>query len=260
MGTSSLSGIVSQIKKRALILVGLLVVISLGGYMLLMSTKGGDNAPKAAGDATSQRVKIKISETPSVKPGETQAVASSAKTVDTPKQTATNNKTPDVSKPVIKTTAEKENIGVTKTEEKTASVDKAMTKASIKKEGVTAALAPVKEKPSTVGDKPIEKVAVKKDGQEKKKFASHTPKKSEKSRAVRVIQVGSFLQKKNADSRLRELTKAGYKAYISEADVFSKHWYRVKVGSYQTKGDAQKAADLMMKRFKIPSVLIIQNG
>lgn len=69
------------------------------------------------------------------------------------------------------------------------------------------------------------------------------------------IQAGSFLVKNNAESRTKELKEAGYKAYINEVELFSKHWYRVKTGPYQSTAKAHKAAAEIKKNLKIDCIV-----
>jgi len=65
------------------------------------------------------------------------------------------------------------------------------------------------------------------------------------------IQIVSYDNRVKADQLQKKLRGMGYKAEISEMDISGKgKWYRVMVNNYQTRKDAEKAADNIKKNVK----------
>jgi septal ring-binding cell division protein DamX len=105
---------------------------------------------------------------------------------------------------------------------------------------------PVEKKPEP--EKKVEKVekaedkkpepVEKKPEPEKKadvdKKADKPPKNDEQPSSKFTLQLSSFQDKKEADAFLGTIKAAGYAAYITEADVSGKTFYRVRLGNYRT--------------------------
>jgi DedD protein len=72
----------------------------------------------------------------------------------------------------------------------------------------------------------------------------------EKKRARFTLQLSSFQDRKEADTFLGSVKAAGYQAYVTEAEVSGKTFYRVRFGKYRTmeaaneaKGEVEKALE-----------------
>lgn len=65
------------------------------------------------------------------------------------------------------------------------------------------------------------------------------------------VQVSSWPSKGSADRIASRLTAAGFHAYVAQAEVHGKTWYRVRVGNYASQGEADAAiAELQRKGFE----------
>ncbi|MBI4536268.1 MAG: SPOR domain-containing protein [Ignavibacteriae bacterium] len=56
------------------------------------------------------------------------------------------------------------------------------------------------------------------------------------------VQMSSWMKKSSAEEEVARLARAGYDAYVQEALVDGDPWYRVRVGRYGNRQDAQEAA------------------
>lgn len=55
------------------------------------------------------------------------------------------------------------------------------------------------------------------------------------------VQVAASQQKDDADAVVQKLRGSGLRPYLTDVDIPGKgHWYRVRLGSFKTKGDAEK--------------------
>jgi len=95
---------------------------------------------------------------------------------------------------------------------------------------------PVEKKPEP--EKKVEKVEDKKPEPEKKAEVdkkADKPKDDQQAPSSKfTLQLSSFQDKKEADTFLGTIKAAGYAAYITEADVSGKTFYRVRLGNYRT--------------------------
>jgi len=67
-----------------------------------------------------------------------------------------------------------------------------------------------------------------------------------------LLQVASLKRKDSAEKLCQELKSAGYPANISFADQGAKgRWYRVRLGGYASKQEAQQAAQEIRKEYKL---------
>lgn len=65
------------------------------------------------------------------------------------------------------------------------------------------------------------------------------------------IQVFSFKDKMRADAALKQLKDKGYPAYVMMSDLGPRGvFYRVRVGSFATEGEAQKSLEAVTRDFK----------
>jgi len=70
-------------------------------------------------------------------------------------------------------------------------------------------------------------------------------------RAAFAVQVFSFKDKVRADAALRQLKDKGYPAYVMMSDLGPRGvFYRVRVGSFATEGEAEKSLEAVAKDFK----------
>ena len=63
-----------------------------------------------------------------------------------------------------------------------------------------------------------------------------------------VIQIGAFLEKKNALSLLKSLKKKGFSPYIEEEKKNGKIFYKVRVGEFLNRKDAQEKLEALLKK------------
>jgi cell division septation protein DedD len=77
------------------------------------------------------------------------------------------------------------------------------------------------------------------------------PPQQVQGREVLAVQVYSFKDKTRADAALKALKDKGYSAYVMVSDLGARGtWFRVRVGSYSSEADAQKALASITKDFK----------
>jgi cell division protein FtsN len=69
------------------------------------------------------------------------------------------------------------------------------------------------------------------------------------------IQVGSFLQKSNAEKLAGQLKQSGYNPQIVLAGIGSKQWNIVRVGPYQDWEEATQIATLLSRDQATPAVI-----
>ena len=75
--------------------------------------------------------------------------------------------------------------------------------------------------------------------------------KTSLSRAAFAVQVFSFKDKLRADASLKQLKDKGYPAYVMMSDLGPRGvFYRVRVGSFATEGEAEKILESVAKDFK----------
>lgn len=101
---------------------------------------------------------------------------------------------------------------------------------------------------------PVETKIVKPKIEEPKTEEIKTAKPAKKNQYY-AIQVGSFNSHALAKDYSNRFSRAGYAISISQAEVKGKTWYRVRVGSFETKDEAQreksKLEKLENKKFSI---------
>lgn len=103
--------------------------------------------------------------------------------------------------------------------------------------------------------------SIKKEGKPKKEFkvakAKIPPVRDFSAPALQssgryTIQVASFAEKEGADELAQKLKKKGYPSYVTVGDVPQKgRWYRVRIGHYPDRTEAQRAADRIQKAEKL---------
>ena len=62
------------------------------------------------------------------------------------------------------------------------------------------------------------------------------------------VQVNAFTDEKSAKTWVDRLKDKGYNAYLSESRVGGRLWYRVRVGRFETREEAEKTQDSLRKR------------
>lgn len=55
------------------------------------------------------------------------------------------------------------------------------------------------------------------------------------------LQIGSYPSEADARARMLTISTQGYKPYVQSAEVKGAHWFRVYLGSYRSKDEAEKA-------------------
>jgi cell division septation protein DedD len=66
------------------------------------------------------------------------------------------------------------------------------------------------------------------------------------------IQVNAFPDERSAKTWVDRLRNKGYKAYVTEARVQEKVWYRVRVGKYNSHEEAQRVEDILRNKENFP--------
>lgn len=99
-------------------------------------------------------------------------------------------------------------------------------------------------------EKKIEKPAPAAESAKKTESASNDDPK-EQSRAWRA-QVNAFPDERSAKLIVDRLKNKGYNAYVSEAQNRGKTWYRVNVGKFGTRDEADKMVEVLRARENFP--------
>src|SRR5499426_388339 len=69
------------------------------------------------------------------------------------------------------------------------------------------------------------------------------------------VQVNAFPDEKSGKVSVDRLKNKGYKAYLTEARNNGKLWYRVRVGEFSTREEAERIADILKSKENFPSAL-----
>lgn len=85
-----------------------------------------------------------------------------------------------------------------------------------------------------------------------------TPKTAVTGVKVWVVNVGSFQQKDPARETLRKLRKDGYQTYITSFKKSGVLWYRVRVGFYGTRSEAESASLEIASKYGISGAWIVK--
>lgn len=82
---------------------------------------------------------------------------------------------------------------------------------------------------------------------------TETPAQAEPARSAGqvVIQVFSSPEKDQAERIRTRLTGGGHRAYLSPVEVAGRTMYRVRIGPFDSRGDAQKVAEQVRKGYKL---------
>lgn len=78
-----------------------------------------------------------------------------------------------------------------------------------------------------------------------------TPAEPARSAGQVVIQVFSSPEKDQAERIRTRLTGGGHRAYLSPVEVSGRTMYRVRIGPFDSRGDAQKVAEQVRKGYKL---------
>ena len=70
------------------------------------------------------------------------------------------------------------------------------------------------------------------------------------------VQVASFQSQEKAKALANGLVARGYPAYIEEAEIKGKKWYRVRVSSFRNKEDAQKLVDRLREKEGLKDAMV----
>jgi D-alanyl-D-alanine carboxypeptidase (penicillin-binding protein 5/6) len=69
------------------------------------------------------------------------------------------------------------------------------------------------------------------------------------------IQVGAFRQKSSAEGLREKLRKQGYKAYIAASGSRTERWYRVRVGEFDSPGEARQVIGRLKKQMGLQGLV-----
>jgi cell division septation protein DedD len=76
---------------------------------------------------------------------------------------------------------------------------------------------------------------------------------AEESGKVWYVQVNAFPDEKSGKVSVDRLKNKGYNAYLTEARNKGRVWYRVRVGEFRTREEAERIADLLKSKENFPS-------
>ncbi len=72
-----------------------------------------------------------------------------------------------------------------------------------------------------------------------------------------VVQVGTFQEARNADTLVRRLADRGYRAFAMDwVDGSERAWTAVRVGGYQSRGDAARTADALKRELGLSPIVL----
>ncbi|MCS7279242.1 MAG: SPOR domain-containing protein [Thermodesulfobacteriaceae bacterium] len=120
-----------------------------------------------------------------------------------------------------------------------------------KKEAVTSKEATSQKEPTKYQKKEVAQIAsvIKKE--------EESPKVSNKT-SYYTLQVGAFSSLNSVEAFKDTLTKKGYHPLIEKTTVEGKTWYRVYVGRYSSKEEAQKYASEVKSKLGLEKVLVVE--
>ena len=170
-----------------------------------------------------------------VKPG---AAESSAAPAPPPKNEITFNDS--LPRSAAAAAAPEENPKVTKASEKVAKADTKEAAGAVKTE------API----TKAGEKKSEKIARGEDAPKKADTAVPAERKDQ-GKTWRA-QVNAFPDERSAKQIVERLKNKGYNAYVTEVQNQGKNWYRVSVGKYNSRDEADKMVDLLRTKENYP--------
>jgi cell division septation protein DedD len=85
-----------------------------------------------------------------------------------------------------------------------------------------------------------------------RKSALDAPREGKESGAVWRAQINAFPDDRSAKQLVERLKNKGYNAYVSEAQYRGKTWYRVSVGKYSSREEAEKIVETLRTRENYP--------
>jgi cell division septation protein DedD len=100
------------------------------------------------------------------------------------------------------------------------------------------------------GEKKSEKVAPA-EGTPKKADAAEAAEHKDQGKTWRA-QVNAFPDERSAKQIVDRLKNKGYNAYVTEVQNQGKNWYRVSVGKYNSRDEADKMVDLLRTKENYP--------
>ena len=101
--------------------------------------------------------------------------------------------------------------------------------------------------PAKQGLAPVAKRSEDRPGEAGKKFPSGDG-EAKQSGKPWTVQVNAFPDEKTAKTWVDRLKDKGYNAYLSESRVQGRLWYRVRVGHFESREEAEKTQDSLRKR------------
>lgn len=102
---------------------------------------------------------------------------------------------------------------------------------------------PVKEATEKTSEKTAEKSAPPNESAKESQAA-----KGPEADTGWTVQVNAFPDERSARIWVDRLKNKGYNAYMVEAEIKGRIWYRVRVGNYATREEAEKAEDTLQKK------------
>ncbi|MBI5598670.1 MAG: SPOR domain-containing protein [Deltaproteobacteria bacterium] len=215
-------------EKKLFLLVVILLIVG-GGVLLFYLFKAGKTPRSGEHKIVSARVKIEtVMETTGV-PTTTPSVTTNTPSVttNTPSSTA-NQPSSTAVKPVVEEKPSKRPL--------VKPSEKPVTKAA--------------EKPADKAvAKPVEKT-IKQTAQARTTSTAGTPAKKPVRYKPWAVHIASVASKKEAAELKSAVAGKGYKVYVTDFNKEGLKWYRVRVGFYSTRKDAQKAASSLAKQFE----------
>jgi cell division septation protein DedD len=103
--------------------------------------------------------------------------------------------------------------------------------------------------------KPVEKVASAKTADKAQEHALREPNgapDNNKDAGKWTVQVNAFPDEKSAQSWVERLKNKGYNAYVTDSRSKGKTWYRVRVGRYNSREEAERIAEALKTKENFP--------
>ena len=215
------------------IIIAVLLVVAGGGIVYFLYSNGSEVEPTKA-EKVAKRVKVEV-------PEEEEKVAhEEGKALTKPAETKPAEQKKD------EKAVEKKPVPMLepKKEEKIKVAEKKPTEAKAEQ----------KSKKIIIPEKKIEKKMVREEAAKKEENKKVASMKEEKPAAVKgswAVHVASYVTKDEAVSMEKKLKDGGYSAYVTEFNLKGKQWYRLRVGFYQSEGEAKGAGKKIEKAYGV---------
>ncbi|HWO43506.1 MAG TPA: SPOR domain-containing protein [Candidatus Eisenbacteria bacterium] len=107
------------------------------------------------------------------------------------------------------------------------------------------------EKKTGAKEKPVEKSRSEKP--QERASPAHAESAASKDAGQWTVQVNAFPDEKSAKTWVDRLRNKGYNAYVTEFQTKGRKWYRVRVGRYSSREEAEKIEESLRVKEKLPT-------